>query len=124
MQITCPSCEAAYAVPDEKIAGRVVKCARCGHKWTPVPAPLPEPAPMTAAIAAYDFTASRSDPDEPVSVTPAAPARPPRDRPLLAAWLVSVVLLIGIAVAAYFARDQIMQAWPPSQRLYAALGLR
>jgi len=33
-------------------------------------------------------------------------------------------LLIVIAIVAYAARDGIMQAWPPSQRLYGALGFR
>ena len=41
----------------------------------------------------------------------------------LAAWGASVVLLILLAAAAYAWRAPIMEAWPPSQRLYAALGL-
>ncbi len=53
-------------------------------------------------------------------------ARPlPGDSPgkLRAAWAVSVLLLILAAGAAYVWRSQLIDAWPPSQRLYAALGL-
>ncbi len=37
MRIACPSCSAAYDVPDSLMtAGRVVRCARCGGEWAPV----------------------------------------------------------------------------------------
>ena len=37
MRIACPSCSAAYDLPEEQLAaGRAVRCARCGAKWTPV----------------------------------------------------------------------------------------
>lgn len=41
----------------------------------------------------------------------------------LPAWLASLVLLVALAGAAYIWRAPIMTAWPPSERLYAALGL-
>ena len=46
MRITCPTCSAAYDVPDSLMtAGRVVRCARCGGNWTPVAAaPVTEPS--------------------------------------------------------------------------------
>jgi len=36
---------------------------------------------------------------------------------------VSIALLIGAAVAGLAFRTSVMHAWPPSTRLYAALGL-
>ena len=39
------------------------------------------------------------------------------------AWIASLVLLAFLVGAAYAWRAQIMAAWPPSERLYAALGL-
>ena len=41
----------------------------------------------------------------------------------IAAWIASLVLLALLVDAAYIWRAQIMAAWPPSERLYAALGL-
>jgi len=41
MQIVCPGCSTQFAVPDHAIGetGRMVRCARCGHKWHYVPDP-------------------------------------------------------------------------------------
>ena len=41
----------------------------------------------------------------------------------ITAWIVSLILLALLVDAAYIWRAQIMAAWPPSERLYAALGL-
>ncbi len=43
--------------------------------------------------------------------------------PLLLAWVGSFVLLAALAGVAVVWRAPIMQAWPPSGRLFAALGL-
>ena len=60
MRTTCPTCETAYTVPDERIGakGRKVRCTKCGDEWrvmaavdeTVVP-PLPGPAPRSEATA-------------------------------------------------------------------------
>ena len=54
-----------------------------------------------------------------------ATVRRPRrtDTAPLIAWLASLVLLAALVVAAYAWRGSIMAAWPPSERLYVALGL-
>lgn len=56
---------------------------------------------------------------------------PPQDyesfrsnRPALIGWALSLLLLVALAWAAVTWRAQVMAAWPPSQRVYAALGLR
>ncbi|WP_372491080.1 hypothetical protein, partial [Falsiroseomonas oryziterrae] len=61
-------------------------------------------------------------PSHPSPAEPLAAAAVPRSRGLAAAWLLSFVLL-GIAVwAGLHWRAEVMQAWPPAARLYAALG--
>lgn len=135
MQITCPTCAAAYDVPDEKIAGRAVRCAQCGAQWTPVPpeavepamAPEPEPEPEFQPLPEPEPEPepARTPPEFLAMLAPMAPARPRRSNSALTlAWIVSVLVLLGIVVAAYAGRQGVMRAWPPSERLYGALGLR
>jgi hypothetical protein len=54
----------------------------------------------------------------------AAPSRPQSMLTLRLAWAASLLALLLLAGAAYGWRAQIMQAWPPSARAYAILGLR
>jgi predicted Zn finger-like uncharacterized protein len=53
---------------------------------------------------------------------PLSPA-PPAPRAPMAAWLASILLLLCLGTAALVFRTPVMKAWPPSTRLYAALGL-
>jgi predicted Zn finger-like uncharacterized protein len=148
MRIVCPNCSAAYDVPDSRISpSRVVRCAKCVHEWTPLPVLAPAQAAAeapvrTAGPASAPAPGSAPAPDS--DSTPAAPAAelrvPPRALPprdyvedeepdqnrrsgAWGGWLVTLIVLAALCWAAYGWRDQIMQAWPPSIRLYAALGL-
>jgi predicted Zn finger-like uncharacterized protein len=129
MRIVCPSCSAAYEVPDSLVTpGRVVRCARCSEKWMPVDAPVdvaePPPAPEPEPVA-----------EEPVVATVALPrqsamerlaAHPAKPKPMLGlrlAWAASLVALAVAAWAAYAWRSPIMAAWPPSTRAYSVFGL-
>ena len=47
----------------------------------------------------------------------------PRRSGALLAWLVSLALLALLVWAAFTFRGTVIGAWPPSARLYAALGL-
>lgn len=130
VRIVCPSCAAAYDVAEAALApGRAVRCARCGVEWAPVAA-VEQPDPPIAVPPAP------SDPIQDESAHPASPggtAEPvarnrmalpaPPDTKLLAAWLASVLLLLLLAWGAYAGRASIMAAWPPSERLYRALGV-
>lgn len=98
---------ARSAPPERPIAIPAVPVAeRSGDSAAGVEPPtalhVPEP------LAATEPTAARQ------RRTSAAPA---------AAWVASLVLLVALASAAYSWRSSIMAAWPPSERLYAALGL-
>ena len=64
-------------------------------------------------------------PAVPVAIPSAAPAVVAgRGLPLLPiAWGLSVLVVIGGLVTLAIKRDGVMSAWPPSTRLYAALGL-
>ncbi len=116
---------------------RTLRCARCGTAFrAESPAPLPPPAaPPAAPTAAPAWREAAEEVPRPV------PARGPRrhapiDPPLpptqpeapgrgaaLAAWIASLLLLAGAAWAAHAWRAEIVAAWPPAARLYAALGI-
>ena len=140
MRIVCPSCSAAYDVPDSLVtAGRTVRCARCHGDWAPVvavpvPAPVPlaeselaavEPAvPPRPAVPAIDNGARRSA-SRPSAMDRLAahPVRPPSRTRLRMAWAASLVVLVLLVLGGYAWRDQIVAAWPPSGRVYAVFGM-
>ncbi len=124
MQIACPSCKSVYEVPQAVLAAaQRVQCVKCDHMWMP----FPEQAPATAAapsrpsaMSDADFARERDTTGEKPEPSPAAPGL--AVAPLIA-WAASLVLLIGLGWAGLHWRELLMQAWPPSARLFAALGL-
>ncbi len=142
MRIECPSCFAAYVVPDSLLtAGRVVRCARCGGDWTPVatssvpeaevevlpPEPPPEPPPTATAV---DERGA-----EQVVVATRLSAM---ERLAAHAGMATVILHpppIGLGSESCCCspwrsappsawRGEIVAAWPPSARAYALFGLQ
>jgi predicted Zn finger-like uncharacterized protein len=133
MRIECPACAATYEVPEDRLApGRLVRCARCGSDWMPLPPepiaePVREPEP---AEPEPEVPSPRLAPSPAVVPLP-APALERDEAPhlrlhlsaLSIAWALSVIVLLAGIWGAYAGRDAIMHAWPPSVRAYAALGL-
>ena len=64
MRVACPECSAAYELPLAVAArlgeGRPLRCARCGHTWTPAPA-----SPAPAASPARPEASPRPEPSPP-----------------------------------------------------------
>jgi predicted Zn finger-like uncharacterized protein len=88
--------------------------------------PPSERAPLRAARSPLLGPRRAEIPDEPeeVLLTPGeliAPSR--RRRGPLRGWLLSLVVIIAVVSAAVIWRDKVMQAWPPSERAYHAVGL-
>lgn len=137
MLITCPNCAAEYNVPGALAPGRVVRCARCASEWAPtrplappVVAPVIEARPieapvMEAPVAPVVEAPSMAPVAMPKPTKLAAPAvrAPPGRLALPLAWGGSVALLAVVAAAAVVWREPVMQAWPPSIRVYDALRL-
>lgn len=110
------------------------------HPAAPPPTPAPQPEPFDAAPPPPDeLPDPRIEPRlsgyRPRSIDSADDTRPPpRDDEIelvprrrggaLIGWLVSLVILALLIWAAFAFRSEVMGAWPPSTRLYAALGLR
>ena len=137
MRIACPNCAAEYDVPDAALAAgpRLLKCARCGHHFharSVLPeeeegAPLPPASASPAPAAGPDRPPPSRGPTRSMPIDPPlprlgdAPASPP-DRFAMAGWVATVAVLIGGGLAAHAYRVEIVAAWPPAARLFAALG--
>ena len=153
MRIVCPSCSAAFEVPKTRLApGQAVRCARCGADWTPLAAPEPAKVAQSgvaqSTVAQSEVAQSEQPPErplpsrnpEPVTLTKSAVLAAPRrtlltpllnrlnlmlmaEPALVAGWTVSIAVLLALVWAAVTWRSDVMHAWPPSERLYTALGL-
>lgn len=145
MRTACPGCQATYEVPDALIgAGRMLRCAKCGQDWLATgTAPPPEPTtpPESPPPPATGPRPAAQDPPH-GDLPPPTPALrrapqlidPPLPDPwnprasrgavaaLWAAWVASGLLLGALVVGAWVYREPIMQAWPPSARVYLLLG--
>lgn len=102
---------------------------------TPGPGPAPEAAPPPAAAppppAGREAMApppQRSRTRPPQVIDPPLPrsgdaAPPRRDQALLLAWAGTAAAVLALAAGLALFRAEVMAAWPPSQRLFIALGL-
>jgi predicted Zn finger-like uncharacterized protein len=96
MRIACPTCAAAYEVPDALLAAgpRLLRCARCSTEFPAVlpaasarpgaaapPEPVPESAPEAAPVPAPAPVPVPVPPDPPPAPDPAPPAPEPPASP-------------------------------------------
>jgi len=122
MRIVCPGCKATYEVPPALLtSGRKLRCAKCANDFQPNPvesppeaAPRltrqPEPSPQALVRPGREQTRPLSRRQRTVA------------RAVAAGWAASLLVLVGLGWASLAWRMPIMHAWPPSTRLYAALG--
>ncbi len=140
--VRCARCNAEWApVPGAPAAGPIesvaVRALRARVFAEPAPAESrpdapadlpPAPAPVVPAHGSLRVT---SEPPGRRAAPPARPvARPPgRGGAATAAtaawigWALTIIVLIGLAGAAVAWRGAVMAGWPPSARVYGALGL-
>lgn len=137
MRVACPACDATYEVPDHLIgAGRRLRCAKCGHEWLVQAPGAPKGAAPPAPSVAEPPPAPARDrsPAHPALRRPPQVIEPPLpqfgdtvpQRPRIALWLgwiASILVLLLLAASVLMFRADIVAAWPPAERFYAALGL-
>lgn len=142
MILTCPACATSYFIPDDAVGtnGRKVRCQSCGEVWRAIPdepleltltpepvaaaapapktTPEPEPAPTAASLA-----------ETPAPELPRAfRARADRQKKLRRAaahgvvWAGLASVFIGLIVAAFLFRVEIVQAFPKAASAYKFFG--
>lgn len=124
MIIKCSDCSTRYLV-DPKIlgrAGRLVRCAKCGHSWHESPPEqhsFPKLEPEAPEIPVSEpIRAPRPIPKG--SNLPAVP--PNRARSELMGWAILAAVVAMVITGGVVFRGWIGEAWPPSGKLYAMLG--
>ncbi len=150
MILTCPECASRYFVDDSKVsaAGRVVRCASCGARWTARNEDEPtdlfdDPEPPTLAsqlasaeqipVAALEGEVEAEEP--PVSALPGEElpkvfrARADAERRLRAAtatgviWAGMAATMAVMVIGALIFRIDVVRIMPGSAGAYAAVGL-
>ena len=121
MILSCTACSTRYVVDPRLLGpeGRVVRCAKCGHQWH-------QAAPL-------ELPSSLDEPEAPPAVPPRFTPRPgtnlpafprrPRAPGVAVAWAALALAVFVLAVAGVAARQTVVAAWPPAERLYDAIGL-
>ena len=135
MILTCPECATGYFVEDEQIraAGRTVRCAACGARWTATPEQPLElvPAADDGGLAKPAADEASSEPgaltgdDLPRAFrTRAEEEKRNRQAAITGAvWAgVAIVIAVVLGVAIVF-RESVVRAWPQTASAYAAVGL-
>jgi predicted Zn finger-like uncharacterized protein len=115
MRIVCPSCTAAYDVPEAMLAGhQAVSCARCGHEWQPTETAPAAPPPELPVVTRLEVPA----PPLPASPLPASPrsASPRTVSPRPAARETVAIERRGLD-GGDWAIDRLMAAPQPTSRM-------
>lgn len=145
MILTCPSCATRYSVDGTKFpaAGRMVRCAKCGHSWhqepevpeveiAPVMAvddiPLPEAqaasAPAGSVVDEPDYAMASGTRAYAPRTETTQPRQPLGARlAVVAGWIGLIAVVVLIAVSAVRYRQDIAVIWPQSAGVYSSLGL-
>lgn len=125
MIIKCSDCSTRYLV-DPKIlgsTGRLVRCAKCGYSWHESP-------PEQQSFKKLEPEAPEIPVSEPIraprlipkgSNLPVVP--PNRARSELMGWAILAAVVAMVITGGVVFRGWIGDAWPPSGKLYAMLGL-
>jgi len=149
MILTCPECSARYVVDPNALLpnGRVVRCAKCKHSWkeaapdmdVPVVGRSEADGPEEADTPAQTPTDDRPDTTEDeFAIRRARRQKRPRPLPkgsnlpalqnhkhggILWGWYSLGAFIVLVIGGVLIFQTTISDAWPPSQKLYRALGL-
>ena len=122
MRTACPKCAAEYEVPASRLPPRkMVRCARCGGEWEAVEE-AEGSREVTAALSEHELNRNEGAEEAIPRLTAmdrlaATGRRPPRSTRLVAAWILTLVILVAAVAATVVWREPVVRAWPPSGRI-------
>lgn len=128
MILTCPDCATRYSVADDKVgAGRTVRCANCGARWTASAPDELELSPLAA-----EPPPPESEPEAPPAekLTMAFRARAVEKKSIKkavvhgAVWAALAACLVVVLAASVVFRVQVVRLMPRTASAYAMAGLR
>jgi predicted Zn finger-like uncharacterized protein len=142
MILTCPQCETRYQVDGSKfpVAGRNVRCAKCGNVWHQLgpepaqpdpesevivapPEPEPEPTPRVAAFAPVIEQPVHAPDEDEAPATSVARRRAFPNLGVVGGWIILILIVLVIGWAGVSFRDSVATWLPQTSSLYAAAGL-
>lgn len=129
MIVTCPACDAQYALPDEAIGdnGRRVKCSSCGYSWLQMPMLDDEEAGAGPEQETSEFSTILQSADEKAPPAPRmrseptpTPVEPQASlgRVIMASLAWAVIMLALLFGGLVIWRGQAVAAWPPLALLF------
>jgi predicted Zn finger-like uncharacterized protein len=135
--VSCPACATRFSLDASLLGpnGRMVRCAKCSHRWrqeAPAPIePLPaiepetlaEPPQMAPGLAALLSGRDQERPAAHVVVPPKLRPAQPKRKVGVWPWILLLGILCGLAVAAYIYQGPIARMFPATQDLYGLLGI-
>jgi predicted Zn finger-like uncharacterized protein len=122
MRTACPKCAAEYEVPASRLPPRkMVRCARCGGEWEAVEE-AEGSREVTAALSEHELNRNDGAEEAIPRLTgmdrlAATGRRPPQSPRLVAAWILTLVILVAAMTATVVWREPVVRAWPPSGRI-------
>jgi predicted Zn finger-like uncharacterized protein len=123
MRIACPKCAVEYEVPSSRLPPRkTVRCARCGSEWAAVEEDEASSREVAAPLSEQELK-RHAEAEEPLprmtamDRLAATGLRPARSTRLVAAWILTLVILIAAVAATIVWREPVVRAWPPSGRI-------
>lgn len=127
MILTCPACSTRYTVDPASLGreGRVVRCAKCAHRWMQRPEfDLPKVVDVEMTEPHYT-TYPEEAPEEPEEeAPPEEEVTESRQGPSVAArWMMLALVVGALIVVALIGRTPIVGLWQPAARLYDTIGL-
>lgn len=123
MLITCPTCATRYTVSAASVGpeGRKVRCAKCGHTWQQYR--VPDRAAAETRAMDDEATELRTPTRETRAMGRGTGAAGTGRRRLPVGWIAFGAVVVALTAGGVLARDAIVDAWPPSARLYEMVGL-